>query len=66
MSRRSTLPPAWLALVTSYGGVGAFARHLGVSPQAVWTWGRGTRPSRFVVLAVDEMARKKRVASPWV
>lgn len=63
--RASTLPPEWARLADAAGGVGELAEAIGVSPQAVWKWGKGGNISRLGMAAVRAFCVKKRVPLPW-
>lgn len=62
MGRSTT--PAWSALADAFGGAASLAAELGVTRQTVWNWSRGARVPGPASIAIAQLARKKRLASP--
>lgn len=66
MSRESTMKGAWLELATAMGGVAELAKAIGCSPATLHRWAHGgTPPNRLTQEAVNEMARKRKIAPPF-
>ena len=57
---------AWGQLIEAYGGVGAFARVMCVSDDAVRDWSRGVQPrSVWTRKAINAAARLKGIPEPY-
>ena len=66
MTRPTTFPPRWAALVAHAGGVAALAESLGVPVSTLRSWVAGTRePAKFAKKAVSDWARRRKLEDPW-
>jgi hypothetical protein len=66
MRIRTTLPPVWLAMAESAGGVSALGEALGYSRGTIWQWANGLRtPHPMVAMAVNEWARRRGLSEPF-
>ena len=66
MSRSTTLPAPWTALVDYAGGVAALAAALGCGVSTLRSWGAGTRtPGLITRRGVNAWAKQRRLPPPW-